>query len=297
MARMARHSAHGPGDPAARRALGELWLRLLDAAVTAQARRRRPGMHPARALLAARRGFDRAAATVSLVDRLLPGSAGALARRLTSAAPLALAATAIEPLDFGSGTTVFRLATPAGPRVLKVFRRSLGRPLGEQRAVAAHYAGRHRTVSGWYAEVAGLVAPSAYLILPGPILGRPVAAVVQPFLAGRRRCFFGDLDSAEALGLLSADPALAQQFRGFGRVTLECWRRGERCLDLVGRENLMLVETEGRARLAIVDCGVFELPAVRREAPARYAALGERIAGLESLLARLGPGEREGART
>ena len=49
----------------------------------------------------------------------------------------------------------------------------------------------------------------------------------------------------------------------------------------------MLVEDDGRPRLAIVDCGLFELPAVRREAPARYAALGERIGRLESLLARL----------
>jgi len=277
--------------PAARRGggLGEVWLRLLDAAVTAPARQRRPGADPVRGLLRASRSFDRAAAAVGLLDRWLPGGVDALARRLTSTAPLALAATAIEPLDFGSGTTVFRLETPAGPRALKVFRRSLGRPLAEQREVALHYAGRHRTVSGWYAAVPGLVAPSAYLILPGPIRGRPVAAVVQPWVAGHRRCFFEDLDSAGALQLLSGDPLLAEQFRGFARVTLECWRRGRRCLDLVGRENLMLLEFEGRARLAIVDCGVFELAAVRREAPDRYAALAERIGRLEALLGRLGP--------
>ncbi len=265
----------------------ELWLRLLDAAVTAPARQRRPGADPVRGLLRASRSFDRAAAAVNLLDRLLPGSASALARRLTSPAHLALAATAIEPLDFGSGTTVFRFETPSGPRALKVFRRSLGRPLAEQRGVAAHYLGRYRTVSGWYAAVPGLVAPSAFLILPGPIGGRPVAAVVQPFVAGRRRCFFEDLDPDGALHLLSGDRVLSEQFQGFARVTLECWRRAERCLDLVGRENLMLVEAEGRARLAIVDCGLFELAAVRREAPARYAALAERIGRLESLLARL----------
>jgi hypothetical protein len=132
------------------------------------------------------------------------------------------------------------------------------------------------------------VAPSAYLILPGPIRGRPVAAVVQPWIAGRRRCFFEDLDPAEASRLLSGDSDLTEQFRVFARVTLECWRRGERCLDLVGRENLMLVEAEGRTRLAIVDCGLFELAAVRREAPARYAALVGRVGRLESLVAGLG---------
>jgi hypothetical protein len=271
--------------------LRELWLRLLDAAVTAPARRRRPGTHPARALLGATRSFDRAGAAVNLLDRLVPGTAVALARRLTSAAPLALAASGIEPLDFGSGATVFRLSTPAGPRALKVFRRSLGRPLAEQREIAAYYAGRYRTVSSWYARVPGLVAPSAFLILPGPIGGHPVAAVVQPLLLGRKRCFFEDLDAAEALDLLSMDPILSEQFQVFAVKTLECWRKGERCLDLVGRENLMLLEAEGRARLAIVDCGVFELASVRRAAPDRYAALAERIGRLESLLGRLGTPE------
>ncbi len=266
----------------------ELWLRLLDAAVTAPARRRRRRRALARALLSAPRSFDRAAAAVNLLDRLIPGLALGLAHRLTSTAPLALAATAIEPLDFGSGATVFRLATPGGPRALKVFRRSLGRPLAEQRAVAAYYAARHRTVSEWYAPVPGLVAPAAFLILPGPIGGRPVAAAVQPLLAGRKRCFFGDLDADAALRLLSQDRDLSQQFHAFALVTLECWRKGERCLDLVGRENVMLLEVEGRARLVIVDCGIFELAAMRREAPVRYAALGERIGRLEALVGRLG---------
>jgi hypothetical protein len=268
--------------------VGEIWLRCLDAAVTAPARGRRGGAGPLRTLLRGPRAFDRIPAALNLADALAPGLAAAVSRRLTDLRPLALAATAIEFLDFGSGGTVFRLATPAGPRALKVFRRSLGRPLAEQLEVAAYYAGRYRTVAGWYAGVAGLVAPSAFGILPGPILGRPVAAAVQPFLAGRKRCFFADQDAAEALERLRSDPALAEQFRGLARATLECFAKGGRCLDLVGRENLMLVESEGRARLAIVDCGVFELAAVRRDAPERYAALGERIRRLESLLARLG---------
>jgi len=270
------------------RGLGELWLRCLDAAVTAPARQRRPGARPLHELLRARRSFDRFAAAVNVLDRVLPGTARALARRLASHAPLALAATAIEAIDFGSGGTVFRLETPRGPRALKVFRHSLGRPLAEQRAVAAYYAGRHRAVSGWYAAVPGLVAPSAFLILPGPLLGRPVAAVVQPFLEGPKRCFFEDLDLAEALEMLSRDASLAQQFQGFASATLELWRKGERCLDLVGRENLMLRAAHEGQRLAIVDCGLFELPALRHEAPARYEALAERVGRLEALLARLG---------
>ena len=271
-------------------ALDELWLRCLDAAATAPAHRRRPGARPLRDLLVERRSFDRMAAAVNVVDRLLPGTADRLARRLADPAPLALAATGIEVVDFGSGGTVFRLETPAGPHALKVFRRSLGRPLAEQRAVAAYYADRYRTVSAWYAGVRGLVVRSAFLLLPGPILGRPVAAVVQPFLEGPRRCFFEDLDAAATRGLLGSDPCVSEQFRGFAAATLECWRKGERCLDLLGRENLMLLQERGRPRLAVADCGLFELPFVRRQQPARYAALGERIRRLEALLADLPSG-------
>jgi hypothetical protein len=271
--------------------LRELWLRCLDAAVTAPARQRRPETRPLRELLRARRRFDRVAAAVNVVDRLRPGSADALARCLVDTAPLALAATAIEAIDFGSGGTVFRIETPAGPHALKVFRRSLGRPLAEQRAVAAYYADRYRTVSGWYAGVPGLVMRSAFLILPGPIRGRPVAAVVQPFLEGRKRCFFEDLDPSEARTLLSQDAALAEQFQGFAVPTLELWKKGERCLDLVGRENLMLLEEDSRRRFAIADCGLFELPLVRVQAPARYAALAERVRRLEALLAQLTGGD------
>jgi hypothetical protein len=268
-----------------------LVLRLLDAAATAPARARRARGGALRSLLRARRSFDRAGEAVHLLDRVVPGAGCALARRIPSAAPLALAASSIELLDFGSGGTVYRLETPAGARALKVFRRSLGRPLAEQREIAAYYAERYRTVARWYAGTPGLVTPSAFLILPGPILGRPVAAVVQPLLRGPRRCFFADLDPAAAADLLSHDAALAEQFRGFARATLEQWRSSERCLDLVGRENLMLLEGDGRPRLAIADCGLFELPALRRDAPERLAALGERIGRLESLLAGLsGPG-------
>ncbi len=273
--------------PPAGSRLGEFWLRCLDAAITAPARQGRRGARPLQELLHTRRRFDRVAAAVNVVDRILPGTAATLARRLADPAPLALAATAIEVVDFGSGGTVFRVETAVGPHALKVFRRSLGRPLAEQRAVAAYYAERYRTVAGWYAALPGLVTPSAVVILPGPILGRPVAAVVQPFLEGRKLCFFDDLDAASAVALLGSDETLAEQFRAFATITLELWEKGERCLDLVGRENLMLLGSPGRQRLAIVDCGLFELPAERRRAPARYAALGERIRRLDALLAHL----------
>jgi hypothetical protein len=266
----------------------EVLLRFLDSAATAPAWSRQGGTRPLRALLAGRNRAERVHGGLALLDRMAPGAARALSRRLTRSRQLALAVDGIELLGFGGGATVFRCETPVGPRVLKVFRRSLGRPLDEQRAVAAYYAERHRTVAGWYERVPGLVVPTAFLILPGPFLGRPVAAAVQPLVEGPLRCFFADQDDDTALARLGSDRALALQFQGFARRTLEAYAREGRCLDLVGRENLMLVETGGRARLAIADCGILDAAGLERDAPARAQALAERIGRLESLLGRLG---------
>ena len=268
--------------------LDGLLLRCLDAAVTAAAPRRREEPHLLRTLLVDGRPFDRVPAALCLLDRVAPGTACALSRRLYGPAPLALAASGIDFLDYGSGGTVFLLRTPVGARVLKVYRRSLGRPLAVQREVAHYYAERYRTVAGWYASAPGVVTPSTFAILPGPILGRTVAAVIQPYLAGRKLDFFEDQDEAGALARLRADAALAREFRAFADCTLALFAQGERCLDLVGRENLMLIEEGGRVRLAIADFGVFELPGLRRDAPTRWAALGERIDRLDALRRRLG---------
>ena len=266
----------------------EILLRFLDSAATAPAWRRQGGTRPLRALLTGRNRLERVHGGLALLDRMAPGAVRAVSRRLARSRRLALAVDAIELLGFGGGATVFRCETPAGPRVLKVFRRSLGRPLAEQRAVAAYYAERYRTVSRWYEPVPGLVVPTAFLILPGPILGRPVAAAVQPLVEGRLRCFFSDQDDDTALAGLRSDRALAAQFQGFARRTLWIYAMERRCLDLVGRENLMLVETDGRARLAIADCGILEVASLERAAPERAEALAQRIGRLESLLGRLG---------
>jgi len=270
--------------------LDGLVLRCFDAAVTAAAPRRLDADAPQllRALLLRGRAFDRIPAALGLLDRASPGAARALSRRLYGLAPLALAASRIDFLDYGSGGTVFLLRTPAGPRVLKVYRRSLGRPHAAQREVARYYAERYRTVAGWYADAEGLVTRSAFAILPGPILGRPVAAVIQPYLEGRKLDFFEDLGEEALLARMRADAALARAFRAFADRTLALFAQRERCLDLVGRENLMLVEHGQRTRLAIADFGVFELPALRAEAPERFATLAERVDRLAALRSRVG---------
>ena len=273
--------------------LEKMLLRCLDLAATAAAWKPHHDVPPLRTLVRGRRASERVHAGFALVDRMAPGAARALSRRVTSPRRLALRASSLELLGFGGGASVFRCDTPAGARVLKVFRRSLGRPLDEQRAVAAYYAERYRTVSRWYADVPGLVVPTAFLVLPGPFLGRPVAAAVQPLVDGATLCFFADQDDAAALARLRADRSLAADFARFATRTLALYAREGRCLDLVGRENLMLVEgPSGAPRLAIADCGILEVARLELAAPERAARLAQRIARLESLLAGLGGASR-----
>ena len=269
-------------------AMEELLLRGLDLAATAVAWRPEGGVPRLRTVWSASRRSERVHAGLALLDRVAPGAARSVSRRIARSAPLALAVDGLELLGFGGGASVFLCETPHGPRVLKVFRRSLGRPLAEQRAVAAYYVGRYRTVLQWYAGVPQLVVPTAFLLLPGPLLGRPVAAAVQPLVDRGVRCFFSDQGDDEALERLRSDRDLALQFRGFAVRTLEAYAKEGRCLDLVGRENLMLIDAEDGPRLAIADFGVLEVARLEMEAPERADALAQRIARLDALLGRLG---------
>src|SRR5262245_41091369 len=112
-------------------------LLCLDLAATAAAWKPQHDIPPLRTLVGGGRASERIHAGFALVDRAAPGAARALSRRVASARSLSLRVRSLELLGFGGGASVFRCETPAGTRVLKIFRRSLGRPLAEQHAVAA----------------------------------------------------------------------------------------------------------------------------------------------------------------
>jgi hypothetical protein len=252
----------------------------LDAAMTASLRPRRRLPEQLRTLMSPRStGYDRVAAAVNAVDRLIPGCA----RRATSVIcrPLALPfpADRVELLAFGSGATVF-LATGAGrARVVKVYRRSLGVPRRRLPDVLDRYRAQYDETCRLYRDAPGVVWPAEFMIVGGPILERPAVACVQEYLPGPLRDFFTDLTEAEAIAALSASPELRRQFVAFARPTLDLRRAAGRMPDFLGERNLALAGVEPAARLRLIDYRI--MPVSDHGAPrVRQERCLERIAAL-----------------
>ena len=237
-----------------------------------------------------RRGsnYDRAGSAVRLVDALIPGAAQRASRllRRTRHLPVRLLGTQDDPVEvvgYGAGATVYALGEGPRRRVLKVYRRSLGRDAGTLLDVAAHYRAQHRTIEGWYADLPELLPRTEFLVLHGPLCGLRAACSVQDFLPAPRTDLFEQLS-------LGPIPAAAQQeVRRFAERTLELWRDRGQCIDILGRDNVVLCEPGPRRHL--IDSGILRLgpnapdpgapDAVRRRVEARMQEL-------EAFLARTG---------
>jgi hypothetical protein len=178
----------------------------------------------------------------------------------------------VRVLSYGTGQTVFLLDTGQGQKVLKVLRLSLGSEPGAALEIARRSRRNHRQVEEWFFSHR-IVVPSHYLVLHSPLLGATARAVLQPYIPGTKRDIFLDYSVEQAAQLLSGDAGLRSQWLGFVAGLFGGIDKTRRCFDLVGRENLMLVEHDGRRMFKIADFGIFDLETVRVEAPARYARL------------------------
>jgi peptidoglycan/xylan/chitin deacetylase (PgdA/CDA1 family) len=253
-----------------------LVLRPLDAALTAPLlapapRRARLG----RALAPRTPHAERVGQLVRLALDAAPLRAR-LERRLLRDEHLPFAARAGAPLAFGSGGTVFRLELGGRPHALKVYRRTLGLAPAALLAAARRYRARVRRLA---AAFGACVLPARFLVLHAPLCGVPAVASLQPWLSGP----LTDLLALEDEALLArlARHGLAPDFASFARRALEWHARGT-FPDLVGRGNLVLAEDAGRARLQLLDFGIFD--AADAPAPAAVSAridvLARRLAGL-----------------
>jgi hypothetical protein len=265
----------------------DLVLRGMDAAVTALLRPQQAAIHQLRTIVGRGPNAARMAAALHLLDRSVPGTASGLSRALLDPSRLPVPANGADLIAFGSGATVFRLECQGFTLALKVYRRTLGMPLAQQREILAEYRRKHRMATRLYNAAGPIVPPAAFLLLHGPLLRRRAGAVLQPFLGGARRDFLGDLSEAEQLEILREDETLRAQFGLFAERTIAAFGEGGECLDLLGRDNLMLV-TEGRKRrLAVADFGFFDLAALACDAPDKLRRMGEVVDRLAALHAHV----------
>ncbi len=264
-----------------------LLYRSLDAAMTASLRPRRGALRHLKSLLDPRvSNYDRVASLVGLCDAIVPGTAERATRTICRPVKLPLDFERMDLMAYGSGSTVFGLEGPGGRRVLKFYRRSLGRGRASLEELAGWYRGKYETMRAWYAEAPDLVWPSEFLIVPGPIRGRPAVACLQDRLEGPLRDFFQDFTDDELVELFRGDDGLRSRFLVLARRTVEIRRRESLCPDFLGRHNLALAGRGPQRRLILTDYGIFDLRD-RRQSGRAAARLERCVDRLESLLGRV----------
>ena len=231
--------------------------------------------------------YTRVASTINLADQVIPGTSQRISNSLVSPAQLPLAVRSISLMSYGSGSTVFLLDTPGGPKVLKIFRRSLGKKDLSLFNVAGEFQAKYRTVSHWFNNADfQLVPPALFLILHGPLLGKPAAATLQPFITGEKKDLFLDFQDDELLRLFQSDPQLRQQFVFFAGKVLEMAAAGL-CMDFIGRNNVLLIRVRADCCLAVIDNGIFNLEKLRTTRPAVYAQIEAYLERLRQLMLAL----------
>lgn len=233
--------------------------------------------HLPSALFRSKSSYKRTMSTINLVDRLIPGITRGLSRWMYKNNRFPWEPIDIELIAFGTGAAVFRIAWKHGDKVLRIYRKSLGKSFRGLVEMAAYYKKNYETVRAWYGSAQGLVLPMEFMVLQGlPLIG-PVAASLQPYIHGQRQDLFEDHSDDELLQLLAANREVREQFLVFARQTMRQWGEGKMCYDFVGRENLMLVKHGAHYSLRIADVGIFKFDASMKDLPEKMAQIEQRM--------------------
>jgi hypothetical protein len=267
--------------------------RSLDAVVTAPLRPRRPLTAHLRSVLSPRSAnYDRVGSLASLVDAFAPGIARWAGARICRRLQPPFRADRVEPLAYGSGATAFIAEGGSRRAVLKIYRRSLGVSAERLQTLLAEYQDKYDTIRAWYEGDPDLVWPAEFMVLPGPILGRPAVACVQEYIDDNTRDLFRDFADGELATVLAGSEAMRRQFLFFAERTLHIYRSHHRCPDLLGEKNLSVVGRGAECRLRLIDYGVFDLADDRR--PAVCDRVGVYLDRIGSLAQQLGAADRIG---
>lgn len=287
LARVASLAASAPPRTTLARRLRQLrtrtYYRTLDAIVAASTR---SGTNP-RVPVSPTSNFERIGRWTRAAERTAPRVVRALVGRLERLDRLPFRPAGLYALAYGTGSTCYALETK--PRcAVKVIRISLGHDVPMLLELGSKLQRDHALLATWYSDVPGLLAPTVILVLHGPLRGATAVARVQPFIEGRTSDLLADHTDEDLLERLAAHAGLRASFVAFARSTKRCFDGGTYILDMLGHENLMLVEDEAGPRLHVIDLGVTDLVEQRIERPAVYARIEAVVARLERLAAACG---------
>ncbi len=221
--------------------------------------------------------YQRTTSIIRLIDSAIPGFAERLSRKVYENNIFPWTPVDTKLIAAGSGTAVFKVSWESGHKVLRIYRKSLGKPLSGLLEITRHYQRNYETVLAWYGSVTGLVPPMDFLVLHGLTFAKPVAASLQPYVQGQKKDLFEDFSDSEILRLFETNKRLHEQFLFFSEQTIRQWNGQQMCFDFLGRENLMLINDKGNSCLCIVDVGIFRFDVVARKYPEKMSQIEQRI--------------------
>ena len=241
------------------------------------------------------RSYDRLVAGFGMLSRWMPGLPEVVGQLACSMAHVPFDHDDARLVARGSNVSVYLLEHEERRIALKLYRDTLGRSLPELLRSATARRAQYDLVVDWYREVGGLVAPSDVVVIPGPLLGHPVVAVVQPWVGGTQRDLFTDLSLEQLRRCAERCARFRKQVVAFAGITTDLFRSGDRLLDIVGPDNVVICGDEADCRLVVTDFGVVDLARMRSCLPRRHHRFAERVTWLRQLRGHLSDGNTGGS--
>ena len=221
--------------------------------------------------------------TVNFVNKVIPGIASRLSHWMFRNNYFPWVPVDLQLIAFGTAAAVFKVNWKNDVKVLRVYKRSLGKSAPGILEMAEYYRQNYETLLHWYGGPMDLVLPMEFLVLQGLPLVGPVAASLQPYVQVEKQDIFEEFSDSGFVKLMEANPFMRDQFLFFAEQTLCQWEERKICYDFVGKQNLVLVRQGGGYRLKIVDVGFFRFDLPEHNHPMKVAQIEQHIQRLTQL--------------
>ena len=158
-----------------------------------------------------------------------------------------------ECFDSGGANKVFLLESREKSKNSLVLKVNRANGPKDCFARAAEQKREYEEIKALFASLPGLVVEEHHLVVHGPRKKGPVAAVIQTYLGNNFKDVFTEIPKEELVLMLGGNPEPARTVRGFVAIFESHPQLLEKELDLLGRRNLSVLETEDGPSLILLD--------------------------------------------